>query len=563
MFGWLRNAISWSWTYLWIIWFSLVLALLYILRVPTMLQELILQDMKSHAYIVAGAVASVISSVLLKYCSYHFDSLTPQPLRTWLSTSSHGSSSTETTCSDDEESNSSSSFSDSLIPECKVWRNPMSLFRGAEYQRFTNMTGREALTYYDMNLSAQDHQNYFTSEFDVDKPEYEIMQTAWRERDPAIRLKAARKALEINPNCVTAMILLAEEDCETIVEVEQMLRQALRAFEENARKNRRPSYSSCYLSNDDQMSKRDTNVLIYIRRRLAMCARRLGKLTEAVKLMRDVSLIKEFPTSYMTNIHENLIEVLLEMQAYNDAQTVLARLDEFSLPKSATIVYTSALLKVRYVAERFSPDVAAKRGLTPTELSAVEAIHKAVEFNPHVPKYLLEMKSFILPPEHVLKRGDSEAISYAFWHLEHWRRVEGALDLLRCTWEGSKLSTLILCQLTKRFFSISDASFSDRERPYVLSVSNLYRSSRQGVTASFVAWHELSTYPKKELPFAILFAAGLCSGLLILLVVLHQYPKALSNLLNAVLQWISVPLRQISDTVNIVLQAAGFPSRHS
>jgi len=60
-----------------------------------------------------------------------------------------------------------------LLSECKVWRNPLNLFRGAEYQRFYWATNKEPLTYYDMNLSAQDHQTFFTCEADIGKTEYE------------------------------------------------------------------------------------------------------------------------------------------------------------------------------------------------------------------------------------------------------------------------------------------------------------------------------------------------------------------------------------------------------
>ena len=148
------------------------------------------------------------------------------------------------------------------------------------------------------------------------------MQTAWRERDPKARIKAAKEALEKNAECATALILLAEEDSLTVIEVEKLMKQALKVAEISYRKSQQYQHQS---NLNEGVFRRDTNVLIYIKRRLAMCARKLGKLKEATKMMRD--LIKEFPMMNVFNIHENLIEALLEMQAYADVQAVLAKYD--------------------------------------------------------------------------------------------------------------------------------------------------------------------------------------------------------------------------------------------
>lgn len=148
------------------------------------------------------------------------------------------------------------------------------------------------------------------------------MQTAWRERDPSARIKAAHEAIEKSNECATAWILLAEEEASTITEVEKTFKQALKVAETNYRKSQQFSHQNATY---ESLRRRDTNVLIYIRRRLAMCSRKLGKLKEATKMMRD--LIKEFPMMNVFNIHENLIEALLEMQAYADVQAVLAKYD--------------------------------------------------------------------------------------------------------------------------------------------------------------------------------------------------------------------------------------------
>ena len=41
----------------------------------------------------------------------------------------------------------------------------------------------------------------------------------------------------------------------------------------------------------------------------------------------------------------------------------------------------------------------------------------------------------------------------------------------------------------------------------------------------FKAYHDVSVFPKKDLPFFILFTAGLCSGTATLALLTHQYPE--------------------------------------
>ncbi|XP_045047391.1 suppressor of tumorigenicity 7 protein isoform X4 [Desmodus rotundus] len=591
----LKSCIVWSWTYLWTVWFFIVLFLVYILRVPlkindnfstvdpsglstrecgtarstscclarpapqsaallglpaatvprvlsallpvssppTGLVSMFLNTLTPKFYVALTGTSSLISGLILifewwyfrKYGTSFIEQVSVSHLRPLLGGVDNNSSNNSNSSNGDSDSNRQS------VSECKVWRNPLNLFRGAEYNRYTWVTGREPLTYYDMNLSAQDHQTFFTCDSDHLRPADAIMQKAWRERNPQARISAAHEALEIN-ECATAYILLAEEEATTIAEAEKLFKQALKAGDGCYRRSQQLQHHG---SQYEAQHRRDTNVLVYIKRRLAMCARRLGRTREAVKMMRD--LMKEFPLLSMFNIHENLLEALLELQAYADVQAVLAKYDDISLPKSATICYTAALLKARAVSDKFSPEAASRRGLSTAEMNAVEAIHRAVEFNPHVPKYLLEMKSLILPPEHILKRGDSEAIAYAFFHLAHWKRVEGALNLLHCTWEGTF-----------------------RMIPYPLEKGHLFypypictETADRELLPSF---HEVSVYPKKELPFFILFTAGLCSFTAMLALLTHQFPELMGVFAKAFLSTLFAPLNFVMEKVESILPSS-------
>ncbi|EHB10974.1 Suppressor of tumorigenicity protein 7-like protein [Heterocephalus glaber] len=429
------------------LWFVAGLGLLYALRVPLRLCEHLaavtgfLNSLTPKFYVALTGTSSLISGLIFIfewwYFHKHGTSFIEQVSINHLRPLMGG---TESSISEPgSPSNRECETSRQNLSECKVWRNPLNLFRGAEYRRYTWVTGKEPLTYYDMNLSAQDHQTFFTCDTDFLRPSDTVMQKAWRERNPPARIKAAYQALELNNDCATAYVLLAEEEATTIVDAERLFKQALKAGE-----------------------------TIY--KRSQQC-------------------------QHQSPQHEAQLNI--------------------SLPKSAAICYTAALLKTRTVSDKFSPETASRRGLSTAEISAVEAIHRAVEFNPHVPKYLLEMKSLILPPEHILKRGDSEAVAYAFFHLQHWKRIEGALNLLQCTWEGTF-----------------------RMIPYPLEKGHLfypYPSCTETADRELLpTFHHVSVYPKKELPFFIHFTAGLCSSTAMIALLTHQFPEIMGVFAKAV-----------------------------
>ena len=408
--------------------------------------------------------------------------------------------------------------------ETKPFRNSAMLFRGSEYLRYFILTGNEPLTEYDVRLTLQEFQSLFIYEgaqLEEHKQCEAIMSEAWKDRDRSRRIELALKSLEHHRNCPAAMILLAEERAFTIVDAEEQLRHAFKAAEVACKQ-------SWVLCQQDSIYKplheRNSNLYAYARLRIAVCCRKLGKLKEAAKIYRD--LLRDDHTVAMANIQENLIECLLEMQGYSEVQQFLGKQDEVNILKSTVMCYTIALLKAKVVGDKFCPDVVSRRGPSQAELTAVDAIHRAVELNPHIPKYLLELKSLCFPPEHIFRRGDSEAVVYAFHHLVHWKRVDGALSLLSSTWEGTFRRIPFPLERGHLFHPYpADAEVVDRQL--------------------LIPQHELSVFPQRDTPFFMVFTGVLCFSFMTLTVVAYHFPHAMIQYAKMVTTLFLVTLEKV------------------
>ncbi|KAG5273824.1 hypothetical protein AALO_G00155950 [Alosa alosa] len=161
----LKSCIVWCWAYFWTVWFFVMLFLVNILRLPFKYNDstaapgpamfgtesslsMFLNTLTPKFYVALTGTSSLISGLILifewwyfrKYGTSFIEQVSVSHLRPLLGGVDNSSPSNSNTSNGDADSNRQS------VSECKVWRNPLNLFRGAEYNRYTWVTGREPLT---------------------------------------------------------------------------------------------------------------------------------------------------------------------------------------------------------------------------------------------------------------------------------------------------------------------------------------------------------------------------------------------------------------------------------
>jgi tetratricopeptide (TPR) repeat protein len=230
----------------------------------------------------------------------------------------------------------------------------------------------------------------------------ELMYDAW-EATGSRRLKLARQALEISPDCADAYVLLAEE-ARSLPEAKHLYQQGVSAGERAL---------------GPQTFKEDvghfwgmieTRPYMRARAGLASCLWQGGERKAAIEHYTDMLRLNP-------GDNQGIRYVLANCLLRQGDDTALAKLlDQYKDDAMAEWMYTRALLA-------FRRDGAGKK--------ADAALKKALKQNAFVPAYLLGKKR--LPrqlPGYIGFGDENEAVSYAAGAITVWRETPGAIEWL-------------------------------------------------------------------------------------------------------------------------------------
>jgi tetratricopeptide (TPR) repeat protein len=231
---------------------------------------------------------------------------------------------------------------------------------------------------------------------------YEAMEASGKRR-----VRLAREALEISPDCADAYVLLADETAQTPEEARDLYEQGVRAGE------RALGAEAFEELAGDFWGILETRPYMRARAGLAECLEALGEREQAIGHYRE--LLRLNPHDNQGNRY--LLSHLLLKESMDDALGEL--LSQYEDDAMAEWVYTRALWKFR------------RRG---DDAEAREALKEAFEQNPFVPLYLMGLKKLPRrPPEYIGFGDENEAVSYFANAAEDWLETPGALEWLANT----------------------------------------------------------------------------------------------------------------------------------
>ena len=239
----------------------------------------------------------------------------------------------------------------------------------------------------------------------------DIMYEAWEADSRKERVKLAKEALSISPDCVDAYNLLAEEETQTIEEAKGLYQKGVDA---GRRALGEKIFQEILEDGEEGHFWGMTSTRPYMRSRAGLmeCLWGLGEYDAAIAHAREMLKL---------NLNDNqgiryiLIAYLADLKRYDELEEFMS--GEHADDCSAEWLYTRALLS--FVREGDS-----KR--------SARDLKVALEENSYVPEYLTGKKS--IPrglPDRVTMGGEDEGFCYASRYLNAWKKVPGAINWVR------------------------------------------------------------------------------------------------------------------------------------
>jgi tetratricopeptide (TPR) repeat protein len=232
----------------------------------------------------------------------------------------------------------------------------------------------------------------------------DLMYNAWESSSPRERVRLARQALEISPDCADAYVLLAEEAARDLQKACELYQQGVEAGERALGEELFEEGEGFF------WGILETRPYMRARAGLAQTLWALGEQEAAIAHYRE--LLRLNPDDNQGNRYE-LMACLVDLGRDDEAEELFAQYKDDAAPDW---LYSRTLVAFRHRGNR---------------RQAQRLLKKALEFNPHVPDYLLGRKKLprSLPP-YITLGGEDEAAVYAVRFFQAWSSTPGALDWL-------------------------------------------------------------------------------------------------------------------------------------